>query len=593
MTLLDLGWEAWCALGVVVTTFLILVFTTHSADCVFLGGLAVLLLTGVLDSKEALLGFSSTSVVTVGILYVVVSGLQETGGLLWVSKNVLGFPRSIRAAQFRLMLPVSFMSSFLNNTPIVALFIPVVMEWSRRIRVQPSHLLIPLSYASLLGGICTLIGTSTNLVVYGLVQNRYPEINISMFEITKLGVPCAVIGILFVITFNKLLPERKAFGEALENTREYTIEMQVEHTSSLIGKTIESGGLRHLPGAFVAEIIRDNHILPAVRPNEVIQENDRLVFVGNVDSVCTLYDQKGLKPALNQLFKLDAPRHRRCLVEVVVSNTCPLIGLSIREGRFREKYNAVVIAVARNGERVSGKIGDIVIKPGDTLLVESHAGFIPRQKDSRDFYLISAVDGAIPKRFELAPIAFTILVIMMVCASCEWLSMLEASTLAAFGMLLTGCCSVTQARRNIEWNVLLTIASALGLGLALEKTGVAKVLAEAMLSMTGSHPLGTLVMVYIVTSIFTELITNNAAAALIFPIAMNAAERLNVSVMPFIICVMVGASASFATPIGYQTNLMVYGPGGYKFSDYLRIGLPLHFIMIVVVTTLAPIIWPL
>lgn len=591
--ILNLGWHAWCALGVVVFAFLVLVFTTFSADCVFLGGLVVLLLTGVLDAKEALAGFSSTSVVTVGVLYVVVAGLQETGGLSWISRHVLGFPNSVRMAQLRLMVPVSIISSFLNNTPVVALFIPVVMEWSRRIRVQPSHLLIPLSYASLLGGICTLIGTSTNLVVYGLVQTRYPDINISMFEITKLGLPCAIIGIFFVVVFNKLLPDRKAFDQVLENPREYTLEMQVMSNSTLVGRTIEAGGLRNLPGAFVAELIRGDRVISAVRPDEVLEAEDRLVFVGNVDSVRTLYDQKGLRPAPGQLFQLDAPRHRRCLVEVVVSDTCPLIGKSIREGRFRERYNAVVIAVARNGERITGKIGNIILRPGDTLLVESHAGFIPRQKDSRDFYLISAVDGVVPKRFELAPIAFIILVGMMICASMEWLSMLEASVLAAGGMLLTGCCSAARARQSMEWNVLLTIAAALGFGLALEKTGVAQVLAEAMLNVTSANPLGTLVMVYIVTSVFTEFITNNAAAALVFPIAMNAAEKLGVNVMPFIICVMIGASASFATPIGYQTNLMVYGPGGYKFTDYLRIGLPLHFVMILVVTILAPLIWPL
>ena len=588
----ELGWQAWLTLGVVAGTFTLLVFTQFPSDIVFLGGLGVLLLTGVLDPQQALAGFSSTGLVTVGVLYVVVAGLQETGGLLWASQHVLGRPKSDRMAQLRLMLPVSALSAFLNNTPVVALFIPAVTEWGRRIRVQPARLMIPLSYASILGGICTLIGTSTNLIVNGLVQSRYQHAGLHMFEIAKIGLPCAAAGIAFIILLPRLLPDRKAFQEIVEDPREYTLEMQVMPGSPLEGKTIEFGGLRHLPGAFLAELIRGDHVISAVAPDEVLLANDRLIFVGNVDSMKTLYDQNGLHPAPDQLFKLDAPRHQRCLVEAVVSNTCPLIGKSIREGRFRDRYNAVVIAVARNGERLTGRLGDIVLRPGDTLLVESHAGFIPRQRDSRDFYLISPLNGSVPKRFEKAPLAFAILAAMVLAASLGWLSMVKAALLAAGLMLLTGCCSPPQARRNVEWEVLLTIAAALGLGSALDITGTAAIVAGTLLGLTGGSPWGALVMVYVVTSVFTSIITNNAAAALIFPIAMNTAEGLGVSPMPFIMCIMIAASASFATPIGYQTNLMVYGPGGYRFSDYLRIGIPLNILIGAISVSLAPVLWP-
>jgi di/tricarboxylate transporter len=360
----------------------------------------------------------------------------------------------------------------------------------------------------------------------------------------------------------------------------------------LTGKTIQGGGLRHLPGAFVAELIRGQEILSAVPPEEILQAGDRLVFVGNVDSMRTLYHQGGLRPAPDQLFKLDTPRHKRCLVEAVVSNTCPLVGQSIREGRFRDRYNAVVIAVARNGERLGGRIGDIVLCPGDTLLIESHAGFITRQRDSRDFYLVSAMEDTTPKRLEKAPWAFAILVGMVAAAAFGWLPMLKAAVLAAGLMFITGCCSFGQARQNIEWHVLLTIAAALALGGALEKTGAAKALAGSLLSLTGQQAWLTLAVVYLTTTFFTEIITNNAAAALVFPVAMNVAEGLSVNKMPFIICIMIAASASFATPIGYQTNLMVYGPGGYRFTDYLRIGLLLNFLIGIVTVILCPLIWP-
>lgn len=592
VSLLSLGWQGWFAISVVIGVFGVLVSTNLPSDYIFLGGLGVLLLTGVVDTKEALSGFSSSGLVTVGVLYVVVTGLRETGGLMWMARHVLGRPKTCRKAQLRLMLPVSALSAFLNNTPVVALFIPVVIEWSRKISVPASRLLIPLSYASIFGGICTLIGTSTNLIVNGLTQERFHNDGLHMFEITKIGVPCTVVGILFVIMFRRLLPDRRTFDDDVKNPREYTLEMNVPSGSRLVGKTIQSGGLRHLSGAFVAELIRGDEIISAVQPNEVIQTGDRLVFVGNIDSVRELYDQGGLTPAPDQVFKLDAPRHKRCLVEAVVSNTCPLVGKSIREGHFRNRYNAVVIAVARNGERLGGKIGDIVLRPGDTLLVESHAGFVTRQRDSRDFYLVSAMDDTTPKQLDKAPLAFAILLGMVVLAAIGWLSMLKAAMLAAGLMLVTGCCSFTQARRNIEWHVLLTIAAALALGVALEKTGAAKALAGSLLGMTGSHPWVALAMVYLLTSFFTEIITNNAAAALIFPVAMNTAESLGVNTMPFIICIMIGASASFATPIGYQTNLMVYGPGGYRFGDYFRIGLPLNAVIGCVTVVLSPFIWP-
>ncbi len=591
--LLQMEWKAWFTLAVVLGVFLTLVFSRLPADFVFMGGLATLLLSGVLSARESLAGFSSPGLITVGVLYVVVAGLQETGGLSWISTRVLGQPKSTVGAQWRMMAPVAGLSAFLNNTPVVAMFIPVVSEWSRRIRVQPSQLFIPLSYASIFGGICTLIGTSTNLIVNGMVQGRYGGSGLSMFEITKIGVPCALIGIEYVLLVGRrLLPDRRALDAVFENPREYTLEMKVEVNSPLAGRTIDAAGLRRLPGAFLAELIRGGQIHSAVAPDETICEGDRLVFVGNIESVRSLCMQKGLVPAADHLFKLDAPRHERCLVEAVVSNTCPLLGKSIRDGNFRRHYNAVVIAVARNGERVSGKIGDIVLCPGDTLLIESHAGFIPRQRDSRDFYLISAVEDSTPRRFEKAPRAFGIMLLMVLAASSGWMSMLNAAMLAAGLMLLLRCCSTAQARRAVEWHVLVVIAAALGLGHALDVTGAAAAIAGSLLNLTGEHPWRVLALTYAVTVVFTEIITNNAAAALVFPIAMNSADRLGVNPMPFIICIMVAASASFATPIGYQTNLMVYGPGGYRFGDYVRAGVPLGLVIGAVAVLLAPVIWP-
>lgn len=589
----ELTWQAWLTLGLVGIIFTVLVLTSLPSDFVFMGVLAVLLVTGVLDPHEALSGFASEGMVTVGMLYVVVAGLQATGGLSWVTRHILGVPKTDFMARLRLMLPVAGISAFLNNTPVVAMFLPAVNQWAKNIKIRPSQVMIPLSYAAILGGICTLIGTSTNLVVNGLYQSRFGNNGIGMFEITKLGLPCAVVGILFVVFLGrKLLPNRGGAEQAFENPRQYTLELLVNKGSPLAGKTVEESGLDDFAGGLLAELIRGERIISVVRPKEVLQESDRLIFVGVADAVKELRNVKGLTIADDQLFKLETPRHERCLVEAVVSNTCPLVGKTIGEGEFRSVYNAVVLAIARNGDRLTGKIADIKLRAGDTLLVESHAGFIPRQRDSRDFFLVSAIEDSVPVQAEKAPLALVILLLMVVFAAFNWLSMLNAALLAAAAMLATGCCSFGQARKSVEWNVLIVIAAALGLGRALDKTGAAETIATGMLSLAGNNPYVALTLVYIVAALFTEVITNNAVAALIFPVAMSTAARLGVNPMPFVICLMIAASSSFATPIGYQTNMMVYGPGGYRFSDYFKIGIPLTAVIGTITVVFAPLIWP-
>jgi di/tricarboxylate transporter len=591
---IEIGWQGWLAIGTVLTILLLLIFTTLPADLLFPSGLGLLFAAGVLTEADALHGFASSGMITVGLLYIVVTGLQETGGLSWIGNTLLGHAANDRIARLKMMTPVLMLSAFLNNTPVVAMFIPVIRQWGKRIGIAPSRLMLPLSYASILGGICTLIGTSTNLVVNDMYMSRYHNAGLGMFDITPLGIACALAGTAYIVLFaGRLLPERSQARDPFANTREYSVEMIVRRGGGLPGKSVEAAGLRHLSGGYLVEIIRGDSILSPVDPGEILLENDRLILTGAVESILELRSHAGLTVATDQQFDLDTHRHRRRLVEVVVSNTCPLLGTTIRDGDFRRHYNAVVLAAARNGERIRGRIGDIVLHAGDTLLIESHAGFVPRQKDSRDFYLISAVDDTAPSRTERAPIAVSILVAMIASVTFGWLSMVKAAILAALAMIASRCCSFGRARQSIEWNVLIVIGSSLGLGLALEKTGAAKGVADTLIGLGGSDPRMTLMMVYVVTAIFTEVITNNAAAALVFPIGMNAAESLGANPLPFVMIVMIAASASFSTPIGYQTNLMVSGPGGYRFSDYLRIGPPLNLLVGTVSVILTPLLWPL
>lgn len=590
-----MNWEGWLTIGVICLVLTLLIRGRIGTDVVVVAGVVALLLAGVLTPEQALAGMASSGMITVAALYVVVAGIQQTGGIAWVSKHILGSPTSLWRAQLRLMLPVAGMSAFLNNTPLVALFIPAVAEWSRRMGRSASHFMLPLSYAAILGGTLTLIGTSTNLVLSGLWADGGGE-RIGLFDIIWIGLPVAIIGIAYIVLAGRvLLPERRPVIDLDgADARSYTVEMEVDPKGPLVGQSIESAGLRGLPGLFLAEILRDDRLIPAVSPQERLQPSDRLVFVGIVDSIVDLRNIRGLLPVADDNDNRRATRHRRSLVEVVVSADCPLVGLSIRDGQFRTRYNAVVLAVARAGSRIQQKIGDIVLAPGDTLLIEALPAFVESHRISRDFLLVSAVESSQPVRWEKAGFALGILLAMILIAVFEpfdW-GMLEAALLAAGAMLAFGCVTTTQARRSVDWQVLIVIAASLGLGKALEVTGAAGFMAGELIDLAQGNPWLTLVIVYAITTTLTEVITNNAAAVLVFSIAVGAAEAMGVDAKPFLFTVMMAASASFMTPIGYQTNLMVMGPGGYRFGDYVRIGLPLNVVAGIVTCALAPLIWP-
>jgi di/tricarboxylate transporter len=588
-----MGWEAWFSLGVIAFNILLLIFTRIGADIVLVSGVTVLLLTGILTPSEAFSGLSNEGMITVGVLYIVVAGLRETGGVNWLGQRLFGRPKGLPGAQFRMMAPIAALSAILNNTPLVAMMIPAVSDWAKRNDFAASKLMIPLSYAAILGGTCSLIGTSTNLVVNGLLLEQ-TDVRLRLFDIAWVGLPSAVVGIGFILLLSRwLLPDRSSAVGKRSDPREYTLEMLVEPAGPLVGKSIEDAGLRSLPQLYLAEIERGERIIPAVAPGEVMQGGDRLVFVGIIESVVDLNRIRGLMPAPDQVAKLNTPRSQRSLIEAVVSNSSPLVGKSVREGRFRTLYNAVIIAVARNGERINKKIGDIVLQSGDTLLLESSPGFAEAQRNSRDFFLVSRVANSNPLRHERALLALAILIGMVAVVTLGWLSMLQAALLAAGLMLITRCITGAVARRSVDWQVLIVIAASFGLGQALEVTGAAEAIASSLVNLARGNPYLSLIVIYLLTTLFTEVITNNGAAVLMFPIALATATSLDANVITFAVCIMMAASASFSTPIGYQTNLMVLGPGGYRFTDYLRVGIPLNLLIALTTLLIAPLVWPL
>lgn len=585
---------AWIVIGVIVLCLVLLLSTNWSIDIIFLSALTILIVSSILTPAQALVGFSNQGMLTVGALYVVAAGLKETGGIHLIVDRIIGRSRTIRRAQMRIMGPVMVVSAFLNNTPVVASFIPALEDWARKNRIPASKILIPLSYAAILGGTCTLIGTSTNLIVNGLLIAEGTTTGMGIFEPAYIGVPCAIAGFIYLSIFGRtLLPIRGSGYDKFKNPREYTIEMNVDAGSPLAGKTIEEAGLRHLPELFLVEIYRNDQIIAAVDPDERLQERDRLIFAGIVSSIVDLQQIKGISPATDQVFKMDSTRRERLLIEAVISPTHPCNGQTVKEVGFRNRYDAVVLAVARNGERIKEKIGDIELRAGDTLLLEAHPTFVERYKNSNEYYLVSSIDNSRPPNVEKSAVAWGILAGMIGLVAFGLLNMFQASFLAAGLMILSRCVEPSVAKDNIDWSVLLVIAASLGLGNAMKVTGAAEEVAMSIFQFAESSPYLALAATYLATWLLTEMITNNAAAVLIFPIALSMAASFGVNYMPFVIVIIMAASASFSTPIGYQTNLMVYGPGGYKFTDFTRIGLPLNLIVATITVTLVPEIWPL
>lgn len=584
-------WQAWLTVAVIVGVLGLLISERLKPELAMLAGLLCLMVTGVLSPAQAVAGFSNEGMITVAAMYVVAAALRETGAIDGVSRQWFGRTRSLRMAQLKVMLPVVSLGAFINNTPVVATFLPAVLGWAKRSGLSPSKLLMPLSYAAMLGGTCTLIGTSTNLIVNGLWLSEGGR-GLGMFEIAWVGIPVALAGMAYMLLIGgRLLPDRGEDAGAFDDPREYTVEMHVLADGPLVGRTIIDAGLRNLGRLFLVGIVRRGQMVPAVTSEERLVAGDRLVFAGDVGAIIELQRMRGLEPVRDEPAAITQNYPERRLVEVVLSPRCPLIGQTLRESRFHTHYGASVVAVAREGRRLPGALGEMRLRAADTLLLEARPVWVDRHRFSPDFLLVSQVDGSEAPRHRRAPMAWLVLAGIIVSAALGWLPMITAALLGAGLMLALGCVSVDGARKSIDTQVLVVIACSFALGRALQVSGAAEVMASAALSLAGGRPWMLLAMTYVVTSIATEVITNNAAAVLIYPIAVAAAQAAGLEPLPFIIAVMMAASASFATPMSYQTNLMVAGPGRYRFVDFLRVGLPLNLVVGTVTIAVIPWVW--
>lgn len=597
-------------------------------EVLFLGGLVIVTLCGVISPTRAVAGYASSAVILIGALFAVAAGLRNTGALDWIGNRLLGSAETERSALWRLSLTVPPVSAFVLNTPLVAMMAPVVVDWCRRRSVSPSRLMIPLSYLTILGGVCTLIGTSTTLVINGILAgmqqhpDQFPGIDparyaeLALFEVAPVGVPVALAGIGYMMMLApRRLPNRQDLIERFdEHRRDYLVDMTVAPACPLVGKTVQDAGLRQLPGLFLIEIDRNGETITPVAPGDRIHAGDHLVFTGVVSTIADLERIPGLVPSADDTFEQrPAERVHRQLTEAVLSRTSPLVGRTVKEADFRQRYNAAIVAIHRNGERVTNKIGDVELEPGDTLLLQTRPEFVDAHRNSRDFYLVSRVGGAKARRHDralLAVLLFTGLLVWLVICSLfpgvlPWGHAFDkdvkpiAAITIALAMIVTRCMTTSEARTAIDVQVLLVIGAAIGLGEALAESGGAKWLAELLVRGASTagiapalRPFILLAVVYWLTQLLTEAISNVAVATIMVQLAVNVAAAggaAGYDPRAFIVAVAMAASLSFATPIGYQTNLMVMGPGGYSSRDYLKAGLPLA--VLTMITALAAICW--
>ncbi len=626
-----MSFDAWISLAVTLAVFVGLQQRRNiPADLLFLGGLVTVTLFGVITPREALAGFANPAVVTIGALFIVAAGLRSTGVLDAIGNLLLGTAKTVGGAMRRVLGVVLGISAFINNTPVVAMFVPVLLTWCRRRGISPSRVLLPVSYVAIMGGTCTLIGTSTNIIVNGLLREEqeretrriahaqqeglYADLpgfqeqmgSMTLFEIGRVGFACAAAGSAYLLLVGyRLLPNRTELVEQLdEQRREYMVEMLVQPDCRLIGKTVEQAGLRHLRGLYLIEIDRDDDVVTPVTPDDVIRAGDRLIFTGVVATILDLVQIPGLVPAADLTYEIHPKRRMgRHLSEAVVSSSSPLVGTTVRRANFRRLYNAAVVAVHRNGAQLRRKIGDIVLRAGDTLLLQTRTEFSSAFRNSRDFFLVADVEGSQPRRHERAWLAVGLVVVLVVWLFAAswfrpdgWAEGFASPAIAAVaiaGLMIVGrCIPAAEARGAIDLQVLVTIAAALGLGRALTESGAAEAIAHTVVGGAGRNPYLLLVGFYVLTVVFTELISNGAVAAMLFPLGVALAAAAGVSPRPFAMALAIGASLSFITPIGYQTNLMVMGPGGYQPRDYLRAGLPLMLIVGTVALLLIPRVWP-
>lgn len=572
---------------------------------VLFSALTVLMAMGIVSTKEALSGFSNTGMITVLVLFIVSEGISYTGALRHTARILLPKQRSaIHWLYLKITIPVAFFSAFLNNTPVIVIFAPIIKNWSERLQLPASKFLIPLSYATIFGGMCTLIGTSTNLVVHGLMLESGLE-GFNFFEIAKAGLPIAIMGLLYIAIFaGMLLPGKRAKFMTKNQFKEYFYDVIIPEKSKIIGKEIRNGHIKEIRSVKVERLIRNNRARYFNNNKKiVVEKGDILLLRGTSETIDELMQNPNIE--LKGLDRLAPELRRRKLkqVEAVLAPRFPGIGKTIGEFDFFHHFQAAIMAINRNGEHITNNIEKLEMREGDTLILLTTEHFIKAWSESKIFYLTSYIGdvnkGGRPIKKWMAGIIVLLMVIGATVGDFlpkigpNSLDMYWFASIAAILMIWLKIVPAQRYTKVISWDVLITIAAALGLSKAVQNSGVADAIATTAINFSKSHgPWMVMATIYLLTMLFTEIITNNAAAALVFPIALSAAAQMGVNPKPFFVAICIAASSSFATPIGYQTNLIVQSIGNYKFKDFTKIGIPLNIMAFIISMFVIPYFWP-
>lgn len=580
-------WEAWLTLGVITGAVLVLTRDLVSPAVAFMAAVVVLLVADVVTPLQAFQGFSNPAPITVAALYVLARAVEKSGALQPMVRATLGTARSVRGALARMTVPVAAASAFLNNTPIIAMLSPQIGEWADKRGDSASRYLMPLSFAAILGGMTTLIGTSTNLVVSGLLETEGYE-PFTMFELTRIALPLALAGLVIAIVASPvLLPDRlPPRREAREGGRSFSVRMIVEPGGPLDGLRMDQAWSSLPAGATMVYFERDGEGAGQPHPDTVLQGGDFLTLLGDTDVVLKLHDVSGLASSQQPHLPFEFRSSRHSYFEAVIAPESRLVGKSLIDIRFLARYQATVVAIHRAGEPVHGHLAKATLKPGDTLMVIADQGFGERWRGRNDFLLVSRLGAPAPPLSPKAVVVLGVAAAVVIGAGFQLLPILHLSLLGALALVVLGILSPNEAKDAIDFDVIVVIGAAFGLAAAVEASGLGRSAADLIAAVAGSFGAeGAMAAIVVATIALSSIITNNAAAALVLPIALTSAATFGIDARAAAVAVALSASASFMTPIAYQTNLMVYGPGGYRFGDYARLGTPLTLVV------LAGLVW--
>jgi len=574
MNIIPVEYHPYFVIGVVVILFISIYKELLKPAVSFLIAALLLLIAGIITPKEVLEGFSNQSIASIVLLILITAGIRSNFNVEIFLDRAFGKAKTYRSFLASMMSKVAILSSIVNNTPVVVLMTPYVFNWGKKNHISPSKLLIPLSYATIIGGMITIIGTSTTLVLNGfLIENKLTGIN--AMSLLIIGTSVVVVCLIFLILFsNSLLPNRKDIIEKFEsNKREYLIEKRLTEKSPLIGKTVLDGGLRNLNGVYLVEIIRDEQTISPVSPKEIIKTNDILIFAGNTDTIVDLtISDIGVELPANLS---PHPKEKIQVVESVVSANSSLIGKSIKESNFRERYDAAVVAIHRNGEKLSGKIGRVKLKAGDVLLMYVGKEFENRVDLYKDLYVISGEDKELRPKKNNQYKLLTLAGISILLVAFQLFSLFISLLIIFASMVIMKLVTLKNVKRDLDINLVVILVLSLSLGEAMIKSGAGDMLANGAMTMfQHQEPIVIMIGLMLMTTLLTSFITNVGAVAIAFPIAYSLSHSLNIDGAPLYLALAFSASAAFLTPIGYQTNLIIYGPGGYNFKDFLKIGIP-------------------